>query len=233
LPELHGDRSRAESFGARADVYDRLRPSPPDAVIDDLVALAPAHVLDVGCGTGKAARPLRSRGLDVLGVEPDERMAAIARGHGVPVEVAAFEDWDARGRRFELIVACDSWHWVDPERGWRKVGEVIAPGGSMVRIFNQHEPSPEIEAIFRRFWGDILAPGRPAADDPRVEHRSYEWETTYSADEYLALVGTYSATQALEPGPRAEFERTLRAALPGTVTARYRTVVSRSRAMPR
>ena len=53
-------------------------------------------MLDVGCGTGKVARELSARGLEVLGVELDERMAAIARGHGIEVELGAFEDWDDR-----------------------------------------------------------------------------------------------------------------------------------------
>ena len=133
LRDLHANRVRAESFGTLAEEYDRLRPTIPPAVVDALVALAPERVLDVGCGTGKVARALLERGLSVLGVEFDERMAAVARGHGVEVEVGAFEDWDARGRTFDLIVASDCWHWIDPERGWRKVGEVLAPGGTMVQ----------------------------------------------------------------------------------------------------
>ena len=71
-------------------------------------------MLDVGCGTGKVARGLLARGLDVLGVELDPRMAALARAHGVEVEVAAFEDWDDRGRTFDLITFGDAWHWIDP-----------------------------------------------------------------------------------------------------------------------
>ena len=78
--ELFRDRGRAESFGSIAEVYDRLRPAPAPAFVDELVALAPETVLDVGCGTGKVAREFSARGLEVLGVELDERMAAIARG---------------------------------------------------------------------------------------------------------------------------------------------------------
>ena len=61
-----------------ATEYDRLRPSPPAAFVDDLVALAPKRVLDIGCGTGKVAKALAARGLSVLGVELDPRMAALA-----------------------------------------------------------------------------------------------------------------------------------------------------------
>ncbi|WP_170179453.1 hypothetical protein [Solirubrobacter pauli] len=37
----HLDRVRAESFGADPHTYERARPGPPPALIDDLVALAP------------------------------------------------------------------------------------------------------------------------------------------------------------------------------------------------
>ena len=83
-------------FGPIADQYDRHRPAPPEGLLDDLERLG-GSVLDVGCGTGKAAVALAERGLTVLGLEPDPQMAAIARGHGVPVEIGAFETWDVLG----------------------------------------------------------------------------------------------------------------------------------------
>src|SRR5216684_9221402 len=89
VDELHLDRARAESFGSTAQQYDRYRPTYPDALFDDLAALEPMQVLDIGCGTGKAAVALARRGLSVLGVEPDERMANVARDYGIAVEVAA------------------------------------------------------------------------------------------------------------------------------------------------
>jgi predicted RNA methylase len=56
----------------------------PDALLDDLATLRPAHVLDVGCGTGKAAVGLARSGLSVLSVELDPRMAEVARGPASP-----------------------------------------------------------------------------------------------------------------------------------------------------
>jgi SAM-dependent methyltransferase len=61
-------------------------------------------------------------------------------------------------------------------------------------------------------------------------------ERTYSADEWVALIATYSAHHALEPARLAELQRELHAAIAahgGTVLARGNTLVSRSRARPR
>ena len=79
---LHDDRRRAGSFGDDADQYDRARPTYPAPLVDDLLDDGTHDVLDVpdvGCGTGKVGRLFAARGCAVLGVEPDERMAAVDR----------------------------------------------------------------------------------------------------------------------------------------------------------
>ena len=134
---LHLERDRAESFGSVAEQYDRYRPAFPDALLDDLAVMAGStEVLDVGSGTGKVARGLAQRGLSVLGVELDPRMVAVARGHGIDVEVAPFETWDDAGRRFDLVTCGDAWHWIEPRRGAEKVAHVLRPRGAFVRFWN-------------------------------------------------------------------------------------------------
>ena len=59
MPELesHQYRQVAESFGVDPERYDRARPRYPDALVARVVAASPGpDVLDVGCGTGIAAR---------------------------------------------------------------------------------------------------------------------------------------------------------------------------------
>src|SRR6516162_1393835 len=93
--QLHTARLMAESFGTDAVGYDRARPGYPDALVARIVAQSPGpDVLDVGCGTGIAARQFQAAGCTVLGVDPDERMAGFARRTGVEVEVATFEAWE-------------------------------------------------------------------------------------------------------------------------------------------
>src|SRR5882757_11563644 len=132
----HTNRSRAESFGAGARAYDRARPSYPSALIDDVLADGPRAVLDVGCGTGKLARLIAERGVPVLGVEIDERMAEVARAHGIDVEIGGFEAWDAAGRTFDLIVSGQAWHWIDPDRGAARAVELLRPGGLLAPFWN-------------------------------------------------------------------------------------------------
>src|ERR1700684_2887798 len=95
----HRARHLAESFGIDPARYDRTRPAYPPDLIERIVGVSPGRdVLDVGCGTGIAARQFQDAGCRVLGVDVDPRMAEFARRRGLEVEVAKFEDWDPAGR---------------------------------------------------------------------------------------------------------------------------------------
>ena len=242
----HLQRHRAESFGSVAAEYDRQRPSYPEALIDDLVALDPPavrDVLDVGCGTGKAARLLAARGVTVLGVEIDSDMAAVARSHGIEVEVGSFETWEDAGRRFDLITCGQAWHWIDPEIGLTKAVAVLRPGGWLAPFWNYATFDAPVRAavdeVYLRHTPDLVrsvthSGGRELdwgawRSDPRlasVEQRTYEWEHVYSTDDWLALSQTHSDHVMLEPAVRAAMIEDMRAAidgLGGQMTAHYTT----------
>lgn len=226
-------RDRAESFGAVAGDYDRYRPSYPAELVDALVDLAPSRVLDVGCGTGKAARLLTARDLDVLGVEPDPAMAAVARSHGLPVEVGAFETWDAGGRTFDLISCAQAWHWIEPAAGARKASEVLAAGGTLALFWNFDEPAPEVRHAFDGVYarlapelGPLVAAGanapaeRPYERDLRasgrfasISTRTYPWQRELTVDDFVGVVGTQSDHLLLGPQRLVALQVALRAAL--------------------
>lgn len=210
---LHQDRPRAQSFGTDAVRYDRARPSYPPALVDALLEGSPARVLDVGCGTGKAARLLAARGCAVLGVEPDERMAAVARAYGIPVEVAAFEGWDPGGRRFDLVASGQAWHWVDPITGPQKAAAVLPAGGRLAVFWNVGSQDPRTQAAlddtYKRYAPGLVKGYVPigqtrAENEVHVramvatgafeapELRGFQWEHRYARDEWLDQLGTHS-----------------------------------------
>ena len=78
---------RREEFESAADLYDAARPSYPEELFDDLVELAALQkgdrLLEIGCATGKATRPL----LDLLRDEKDgygRRLAAYVLAYNRP-----------------------------------------------------------------------------------------------------------------------------------------------------
>lgn len=104
----------------------------------ELLGLAPdAAVADVGCGAGRAAAEMAERGARAIGVDPDERMIAIAgeRWPAADFRVAdaydlPFEDGTLNGYRAEKV-----FHVLDdPARAIGEARRVLAPGGRVVLL---------------------------------------------------------------------------------------------------
>jgi SAM-dependent methyltransferase len=173
-------RHLGRAFDEVPDLYHRVRPTYPEELFSDLVAITGigegSAALEVGCGTGQATVPLAALGCAVTAVELGDGMAALARRRlanvsNVEVETSSFEAWDDRGRRFDGLVAASSWHWVDPSIGWRRGHDVLRPGGWMALLGNvvvRRPGEPEVYAetadLHERF-----APGNPAWGDPPLE----------------------------------------------------------------
>jgi len=213
-------------------------------------------VLDVGIGTGIVARQLLAAGCTVLGVDVDARMAEWSRRHGLDVEVSAFEQWDPAGRTFDAVVAGQTWHWVDPVAGAAKAAEALRPGGRLAVFWNAGLPPSDVgeasAAVYDRVlpgslaarWAASTASSSAAADgysalcakaadgmretggfgEPEVWR--FEWERTYTRDEWLDVLPTTGAHTLLPPELLAEVLAGVGAAIDavgGGFTARYTT----------
>ncbi|MFJ2738812.1 class I SAM-dependent methyltransferase [Streptomyces sp. NPDC087440] len=184
-PPVHRQRATAESFGVDAARYDRARPSYPRALAERIVSLlAPSRdVLDVGCGTGISSRLFRAEGCTVLGVDPDARMAELARRrYQLAVEKGVFEEWDPCGRTFDAVVSGQAWHWVAPDAGAARAARVLRPGGVLAPFWNAADPAPALGEAFAEVYARLL-PDSPAAawgDRPAVE--AYEIMCAMAAD---------------------------------------------------
>ncbi|MEU8919213.1 class I SAM-dependent methyltransferase [Streptomyces nigrescens] len=248
-------RRMAESFGVDAQRYDQARPGYPTALVTRIVAGSPGpDVLDVGCGTGIAARQFQAAGCAVLGVEPDARMADFARARGLQVEVGTFEAWQAAGRTFDAVIAAQSWHWVDPVAGAVKAARVLRPGGRLAIFGHVYEPPTEVAepfaAAYRRAVPDSPLSGQPArrpldlyraayakfADKIREtelfndpEQWRYGWEHSYTRDQWLDLLPTTGGLTQLGPDELAEILDAVGGAidsLGGRFTMNYTTLAA-------
>lgn len=229
MPQV--DRERAKLFGREAERYDRSRPSYPARLIDNVVGSSPTSlsVLDVGTGTGIAARLMADRGAHVLGVELNTGMAEIAERHGVRTEVAAFEEWDPSGRTFDRVTAAQAWHWLDLVASSEKAASLLRPGGRLCIFWSAaHHPDDLADALLAAYQR-VMPPDAPplvigyaanrstdpTADDSVVTDAlracdelaephltSFPWGRRYSADQWLEQLLSHSDHAALTPETR-------------------------------
>ena len=147
-------RERRLVFGEVAELYERVRPSYPPALIDDIFAFADlsggARLLESGAGTGKATRLvlpyLVPNGWRLTLVEPDPHMAAILSGHAagelgsgrIELHVTGLEQFAASAPEggFDLLYAAQSWHWVSAERRATLATRLLQAGGTLALVWN-------------------------------------------------------------------------------------------------
>ncbi|NJE66161.1 class I SAM-dependent methyltransferase [Brevibacterium sp. LS14] len=238
--EPHTDRARAESFGPVADQYDRYRPRYPKELLTAMLEASSGskprlRALDVGAGTGILAMQLRERGCDVLAVEPDPGMAAVAAGKGLHVETAKFEQWDPSGREFDIVAFGQSFHWVDPVPALSRIRKILTPSGTLAlawnRIVPQGPPARRIDETLDEYLpqqdrssGEVDSEGAeqdgpaPLVEVLRrnsfdVEELHFEESLRYAPEAWLSMVATHSDQLTTGTEDRLALHTALRDAL--------------------
>jgi SAM-dependent methyltransferase len=228
-PRRHRLRTTFEEV---PELYDRARPGYPAEVFEDLVALARlgpgARLLEIGCGTGKATLALAERGFELVCVELGSGLAEVARAKlaAFPrVEIAneRFEEWEPSGGLFDAVVSFTAFHWIDPDVRYEKSARLLREGGALALVDSRHVLPDRSD----RFWIDVqqdydaVVPGDngpppPHPDEvadggPEIERsghfrhvgaRRHTWQVRYTADEYIAVLDTYSGHRALDDDRR-------------------------------
>jgi SAM-dependent methyltransferase len=215
------------TFDTAAERYDTARPRYPEAAVAELARLAAGgRVLEIGCGTGQLTVPLAGYGLDITAVELGPELAGVARRNlaGYPrvqVLTGAFEEVELPEAAFDLVVAATSFAWVAPEVRISRPARLLRPGGSLAVLGTEHiaggtaEFFPLAQGCYER-WDpentpvglrlqtpDELPRAHPDLDDtplfdpPRLTR--YEQEISYTTDEYLAVLLTYSNHLLMAP----------------------------------
>jgi SAM-dependent methyltransferase len=147
-----------DPFSDHADRNEAYRPTYPERLFTHLVPLARAHDLHLGlrhrqrtCSRGGDAllrsrrRHRRQPPADCPGAPPPE-------GHV-----------SCRPRRadasVDLVTVALALHWFDLDRFYEEVRRVVRPGGVLACwTYHLQTVSPEVDAVVRRLYADILGP---------------------------------------------------------------------------
>lgn len=185
--------TRAAPYTALADVYDKIM---ADVEYDDWAAFIldltgrrgrpDGALLDLGCGTGNATRPMVQRGFCVTGVDASRAMLAVARAKLPEVTFLEgdFASFEAPGRYALVFAVFDALNNLLDDGAFltaaRRVRAHLVPGGFW--MFDVNTPTG-----LRDLWEGGVAEGW--ADDVY-----YRWVHAYDAARNVATVEAFCDT---------------------------------------
>ncbi len=234
---------RKSWYSEVADAYNRARPRYPMQLVSRVVELAElgkeAIIVEVGCGPGTATTSFAELGFSIICVEPSLEAYKLARQNctqypKVEIKNTTFEEWELEPGKFNAVLSATAFHWIPAEIGYPKAADALQDNGSLILMLNmQVQPDYEVYQVLHQVY-QIHAPslgqyetreiqeknfrsfGRFAIDSGRFEDLVSEelvCEVSYSIDDYLTLLSTYSPYIALEPQKRDSLFAGLKQAL--------------------
>jgi SAM-dependent methyltransferase len=215
---------RARSFGAIAEDYDRLRPSPAPAALDWVVPPGTQVAVDVAAGTGLFTRALRSRVARVIAVEPDPRMRAVLteRSPGIEALDGTGEAIPLDDASVDAVFVSSAWHWLDEHRAVPEIARVLRDGGRLGVVWSSRDREVEWvrdldrmprqtidvgEDTERRHRGRRSVGVDTSGMFERVATASFAFSRRMTVDDIVAMTATYSAVITASKQDRAEVLR--------------------------
>lgn len=202
-----------------------------------------SRAVEIGIGSGQATLPFLQTGCSVLAVEQGAALSEICRRKfaGYPqfsVVTGRFEHLPFPDDTFDLVYSATAFHWIPEQAGYKKVFAMLRHGGIFARFANHPYPGRDNPALARaldRLYAEYYAPyyHRPhrspaefteaqAADIANlaakygfcgIRYALFHRTRTFSAEEYCALLGTYSDHIAMDAPVREAFFAQIRQAI--------------------
>ncbi|MDJ0618424.1 MAG: class I SAM-dependent methyltransferase [Calothrix sp. MO_192.B10] len=213
---------RKNWYSQVADAYNKARPCYPQEIISRAVELAQlppnAKILEVGCGPGTATVGFAKLGFPMVCLEPSSEASQLARENcaqyaNVEIENTSFEEWQLEVGKFHAVLAATSFHWIPANTAYPKAAAALKANGCLILLWNmllepRYEIYQELEPVYQQY-APFLAryEGRKKQEDnlrgladivmesgkfKDLVSEYIDCKVTYSTDEYLTLLHTYS-----------------------------------------
>ncbi|WP_299487498.1 class I SAM-dependent methyltransferase [Acaryochloris sp. IP29b_bin.137] len=213
-----------------------------DQVMEITLLSSSSRLLEIGCGPAIATPAFAQIGCSIMGIEPNPDFFRLAQQTCQPYANVAlhhclFEEWPLEPGQFDAILAASSFHWVTPDIGYPKAAAALRPGGHLILLWNKElQPSADIYSQLSPLYQQYAPTLNRAYEDQATQiailndlermvvksghFRAFEsgWQVvnvSYSIDQYLLLLSTYSPYLKLEAQQRQNLFQGLRQILEG------------------
>jgi protein-L-isoaspartate O-methyltransferase len=224
---------RKNWYSPAAQAYNKTRPRYPQDLIRQVVEITQlsshSKILEVGCGPATATVVFAPLDCSMLCLEPNTDFYQLAQQNcqqypNVEIQNTSFEEWMLEAEKFDAVLAASSFHWIPAEVGYPKAAKALKANGYLILLWNKElQPRYQVYQRLSEIY-QIHAPSLDRYEDKETQEEilrglgqmitdsgqfkdlvagHVESELTYTTDEYLTLLNTYSPYLKLEPQTKA------------------------------
>lgn len=222
------------TFNTEAQKYEKMRPGYVPELYEDIFNYISidklSNVVEIGIGGGQATLPILKTGCKLTAVEYGDNLAELCRQKfkkfpNFSAITAKFEDFKYDNDTYDLIYSASAFHWIPEETGYTRVFKMLKSGGVFARFANhpykdkrREEIHEAIQKIYAVYMPNSLEPKEYSEDNAKkraeiaykygfidISYKLYHRTRTYTAKEYISLLGTYSDHIAIEKNTREKF----------------------------
>ncbi len=194
-----------------------------------------SNVVEVGIGSGQATLPILEKGCTLTAVEYGENFSKLCMKKfeeykNFSVITDKFENASFTDFQYDLVYSASAFHWVPENIGYSKVYAMLKSGGAFARFANHpycdkgnSVLSAEIEKLYSTYYYQYYEKANNSETEyseeqamrmaqiakkygfTDIRYAIFYRTRTFSAKEYIALLGTYSDHIAIEEKIRTEF----------------------------
>ncbi len=162
--------NRKEAFDKMAILYDKVRPSYPNKIIEDIISKTQVttnhRLLEIGAGTGKATVSFAKKRFTIDCIEMGQNLADVLKKNCEPypnvrVDVSSFEQWKSQNNApYDLIYSAQAFHWLDKQIKYKKSHDLLKDNGYLALIWYQNtdektEALDEISTMLKKHVPDF------------------------------------------------------------------------------
>lgn len=204
-------------------------------IFDYIAIDCSSNVVEIGIGGGQATLPILKTGCTITAIEYGESFSKLCEEKfkeykRFSVITKKFEDVSFSDSKYDLVYSASAFHWVPEEIGYSKVYAILKGGGAFARFANHPYRdkgniilSEEIDKLYskyyNKYYGIDMKSEKEYSEEQAaqraqiaekygfidIKYALFYRTRTFSAKEYIELLGTYSDHIAIEETIRTEF----------------------------
>ena len=204
-------------------------------IFDYITLNESSNAVEIGIGSGQATLPILKTGCKLTAVEYGAELSKLCREKfkdypNFSVVTNKFENESFSDNMYELVYSATAFHWVPEYIGYAKVFSMLKSGGAFARFANHPYRDKgnlplceEMDRIYAEYYYKYYNKKQETpieySDEQAlrianiakqygfvdIKHALFHRTRTFSASEYITLLGTYSDHIAIKESIRKEF----------------------------